>query len=180
SCRDLFIEAHVLDRRPGQDSSIVPRNQIDMFGPENSLDLRALATQRNHLSFRGPHRRVAGNAFNLRGKRPRGDHRLSRRDLFSGCDQARAAISLAPNGLHPFRRAASSTAVVKARLSTDASSGRRTPASISLLSAGSSSRASAALSGSAASPSPLCRATIVLNSSRACVERMPFSVPLAR
>ncbi len=80
----------------------------------------------------------------------------------------------------PLFLAASINALVSRRLSTEASCGRSTAASISSLNAGSISRASFAEMASAFNPSPRCSAMMVFNSSRACREKSASTVPFAR
>src|SRR5262249_23047196 len=99
-CRDRFVEADVFNRGAGENPSVVSGYKVNSFGPQDALEPHALATKRNHLSFRGPHRRKFLNAADLRRKRSGGDDCVARGDLLSTLkNEALASGALAKNGL---------------------------------------------------------------------------------
>src|SRR5882762_3650909 len=58
SSRRPLVKADILDGSPREDSSVISRNKINVFRPEDALDFQVLRTEGNHLALRWPHGRI--------------------------------------------------------------------------------------------------------------------------
>jgi hypothetical protein len=92
----------MLDSSPREDSSVISRHKINVFGPEDAFDSRVFRTESNHLALCGPHGGVRCDSLDRRGKGARGDNRPCRVHFFVLQNQPTAADAFAPECLGPI------------------------------------------------------------------------------